>query len=807
MAIITTLINSPTSQYTDKEISHFNDVCLNEGVYGDTITGSPTFQVTQRVTPALGIDIQVGKANIPYTKLGKTWNITVTNDALATIVVLPNVSGTNRVDALILKMSTTLDNGINKTGVSSLQLIQGVAGGALLTDAQIQTVIGANFIFKRLANITVASGATQILNANIANLLPVVKVNRSINIDAQNITSSLGVGDTTSIFATATSTIAVNAPVSIINSRNYSSNENMTGATGELMPLGTGLTIGVGQRNSRSGVYTLQNFDIIFQIRNSNIYYCRKQVNLSGVASWSNPIDTGISVFNSNDNLWTVGCDASTNSLFFVYAKNGGSYNGTLSYRKATVGVGGVVTLVGTESTAWTDANFKFTHNQYHSLDSEFIRGEYYVFFQNNDISGNYKPTVICNSTAGCLGATWISKVGFPYDIDSTKISNYHGAGLAMAYTDLDRISFIWHSFTSSIAHFCGYKEFNIVQNSWSATNTSLGIAISNDYAMTTNHSTVSHMDGVIYISAATANSGGSSEKPATRMKKVGNNFYIQTIMTAGTYSGSFFSSLSSYMGNTTFGNKLFGAAQEQASYGGNTLGYGISIVDITNGENHRNNLFYEGSNGSSYQYATMFRAVQNGLGIQNAGGAIYTYTNTPTPVNYVWYTKKRPVTQTIATTDFSDKDSIEQFVGFAKAQINAGATGQIIVKGNLFGLTNIIPNKKYYLTKNGISSQGNVKDILIGRGISTVGICLEIQNYEDLSEIVYRQSPTLAQSNLYIPYDGVIRYRQALYNNGTYYRDFYQSVNANDVINLSDIETNNSNVISISAYRRLQRN
>ncbi len=179
--ITTTLINSTQAQYTDKDFSWLQDKVLTAGYFADQ-SGNQTFKVVQKGTPSMGVDIEAGSILVPFTKSGKSWKV-ICETTGETLTVTNNSTGSNRVDAVIIKLDTAVNPNSAKSNVAVAQVIQGT-GVSALSDGAIQTAIGATYNFIRLANITVPDSATTILNGNIVHTVSQVTLTKAIKIQA-----------------------------------------------------------------------------------------------------------------------------------------------------------------------------------------------------------------------------------------------------------------------------------------------------------------------------------------------------------------------------------------------------------------------------------------------------------------------------------------------------------------------------------------------------------------------------------------------------------------------------------------------
>jgi hypothetical protein len=132
---------------------------------------SSDFLVEEQAVPSLNVDVAIGRAYIK-SAIGNCYP--VNSDAVSAKAIGPNSSGNGRIDAVVLYIDLAATP--NSTGegndVAKLLVVAGTPAPSPVapSDAVIQTAVGANNPFIRLANVTVANGASSIVNANIANV-------------------------------------------------------------------------------------------------------------------------------------------------------------------------------------------------------------------------------------------------------------------------------------------------------------------------------------------------------------------------------------------------------------------------------------------------------------------------------------------------------------------------------------------------------------------------------------------------------------------------------------------------------------
>ena len=140
----------------------------SEGLANTSGNGTD-LKVTQRALGAnMSVDVATGVYYKSVTISGRTWKVRAENLALLNLAIGANVSGSNRIDAVVLKLNLSVDPDASASNVGSIVVVPGT-GITALTDGAITTAVGhANWV--RLANVTVANAAASILDASITNL-------------------------------------------------------------------------------------------------------------------------------------------------------------------------------------------------------------------------------------------------------------------------------------------------------------------------------------------------------------------------------------------------------------------------------------------------------------------------------------------------------------------------------------------------------------------------------------------------------------------------------------------------------------
>ena len=146
--------------------------------------------MTQNGTPDMSVLVATGDAFISYLNYAyPVWSDATNNPAITS-----NSSGNPRIDAVVLWVdrSVVSSSSSDNPGASKVTVVAGTPGASpsAPSNSDIQTAIGAGNPFLRLANVTVASGASSITNANISDQRTIAKVN-STNVGTINLASQV----------------------------------------------------------------------------------------------------------------------------------------------------------------------------------------------------------------------------------------------------------------------------------------------------------------------------------------------------------------------------------------------------------------------------------------------------------------------------------------------------------------------------------------------------------------------------------------------------------------------------------------
>ena len=187
-------IVSSTAQYNDDELQFLDSLEHFEGVFGDPDTGIMGLQVSERGTPDMNVEVDIGDAYIEVAISGRTFKAVLKNTATETVAIAANVSGSDRVDAIIARIDVDTEPDVLKTNIGTIERVNGTSATAL-TDGAITTAVGSDG-WIRLADVTVPNSASSISNVDISDKRVKVATTAAVKIeDASN--PSLTEDDTT----------------------------------------------------------------------------------------------------------------------------------------------------------------------------------------------------------------------------------------------------------------------------------------------------------------------------------------------------------------------------------------------------------------------------------------------------------------------------------------------------------------------------------------------------------------------------------------------------------------------------------
>ncbi len=139
MSLRISKMNSTLTGWNDEDFTTIErDFINSEGIADKNGDGSD-FEVAESAPQAMTVEVNDGVAYVEITKNGRTWYVRVENSAVESVVVAPNVSGSTRIDALVLKVSITTEPNASATNVASLVFVAGTPGGGAPSDGDINT--------------------------------------------------------------------------------------------------------------------------------------------------------------------------------------------------------------------------------------------------------------------------------------------------------------------------------------------------------------------------------------------------------------------------------------------------------------------------------------------------------------------------------------------------------------------------------------------------------------------------------------------------------------------------------------------
>ena len=172
MAKKTIFIKSDEAQYTDSELSFLMTEFLSEGRLNYYKLNDDLSVVQDTAGASMNVITKKGACVVEITREGETFKTANFSTADENFQIASNSSGITRYDTIIGRVSATTVPNILKNNVFSLVKLEGLSGntptGAVLSDNEISAIVGADG-WIRLADITVASGATTITTADISN--------------------------------------------------------------------------------------------------------------------------------------------------------------------------------------------------------------------------------------------------------------------------------------------------------------------------------------------------------------------------------------------------------------------------------------------------------------------------------------------------------------------------------------------------------------------------------------------------------------------------------------------------------------
>lgn len=132
------------------------------------VVGADDYKVEQQATPNMTVKVNTGRA---YVFKGDGSNAYETRlDASVNATIDDNNDPDPRIDAIVIKIDLGATPNNLASNVASILVVEGTpaASPSAPSDSDIQTAVGAGNPFYRLANVTVANGATSISDADIS---------------------------------------------------------------------------------------------------------------------------------------------------------------------------------------------------------------------------------------------------------------------------------------------------------------------------------------------------------------------------------------------------------------------------------------------------------------------------------------------------------------------------------------------------------------------------------------------------------------------------------------------------------------
>lgn len=173
-----TLVGSTITNTGMKQEDHMH---ISEDFVGPSgVVGQTDCSVAQSGTPGMSIDVAAGVGYIlngSYTAASLTQSryVRFKNSANSSVAIAANGSGNPRITSIFAKWNTAASPDADATNVVTFVSVDGTPAGS--PSAPSAPADGNNYL--RLANITVASGASSIVNANISDVRTFAMVNRS----------------------------------------------------------------------------------------------------------------------------------------------------------------------------------------------------------------------------------------------------------------------------------------------------------------------------------------------------------------------------------------------------------------------------------------------------------------------------------------------------------------------------------------------------------------------------------------------------------------------------------------------------
>lgn len=155
-----TLRTGATAIPEDNILQTITDMVAASGI--SSKASGTHFTIQQQSTPDMTVKVKAGRA---YIKESSANAYPVILDSDTSVAIGANSSGSTRIDAVVLYIDKAASANSDASNVAKLMAVQGTTVAP--TDGAIQTAVGAGNPFLRLADISVSSGTTSIVTANI----------------------------------------------------------------------------------------------------------------------------------------------------------------------------------------------------------------------------------------------------------------------------------------------------------------------------------------------------------------------------------------------------------------------------------------------------------------------------------------------------------------------------------------------------------------------------------------------------------------------------------------------------------------
>lgn len=235
-------LNSDTTIYGEEEMNFVQKFLLDQGVLNtegadwEDFFANGDLKVTERGAGAnMSVDVAPGWAIISTIRNSISFKIFCQSIGVTNLPVTANSSGNNRVDAVIMKVARLVEPNILANNIVTLEVVEG-DDTSPLSDNDIQTAIGANFDFIRLADITVPDSTSDIEDGDIADTRVRAKTNNAFSIAPEAIEFRVLAGDPDTANL-AEGTFWFNSTNHTLNFWNGTSIISLGGAAGGFNPL------------------------------------------------------------------------------------------------------------------------------------------------------------------------------------------------------------------------------------------------------------------------------------------------------------------------------------------------------------------------------------------------------------------------------------------------------------------------------------------------------------------------------------------------------------------------------------------